>query len=101
MKKTVFGALMILFVTTGCLQVDTKVFVNKDGSGIIEENVLIKNEVLEMMKQFVMAFDSTEAEEFNFFKEEELISKASQYGEGVSFISREKVKSNGYEGAKI
>lgn len=100
MKKIIFGAAVILFVTTGCLQVDTKVFVNKDGSGIIEENVLIKNEVLEMMKQFVMAFDSTKAEEFNFFKEEELISKASQYGEGVTFLSSEKLKSENFEGVR-
>ncbi|WP_337866721.1 hypothetical protein [Ignavibacterium sp.] len=100
MKKIIFGAAVILFVTTGCLQVDTKVFVNKDGSGIIEENVLIKNEVLEMMKQFVMAFDSTKAEEFNFFQEEELISKASQYGEGVTFLSSEKLKSENFEGVR-
>lgn len=101
MKKIMFGALIFLFVTTGCLQVDTKVFVNKDGSGIIEENVMMKNEVLEMMKQFIMAFDSTQAEEFNFFKEEELISKASQYGEGVTYLSSEKLKSEDFEGVKV
>lgn len=101
MKKILFGALMILFVTTGCLQVDTKVFVNKDGSGIIEENVLIKNEVLEMIKQFATAFDSTQAEEFNFFKEDELISKASKYGEGVTYLSSEKLKSGDFEGVKV
>lgn len=100
MKRIIFGALVFLFVATGCLQVDTKVYINRDGSGIIEETVLIKDEVLDMMKQFFLAFDTTQTEDFNFFKEEELISKASKYGEGVSYLSSEKLKEDNFEGVK-
>lgn len=103
MKKIFQGAVFILFTIflSGCLQVETNVYVNKDGSGTIEETVLFKDEVIDMMKQFIMAFDTTQTEEFNLIKEEELISKASKYGEGVSYVSSEKLKSNGFEGAKV
>lgn len=100
MKRIIFGALIFMFAATGCLQVDTKVYINRDGSGIIEETVLIKDEVLDMMKQFFLAFDTTQTEDFNFFKEEELISKASKYGEGVSYLSSEKLKEDKFEGVK-
>lgn len=102
--RKIFITPIIMFLAlsfSGCLQLETKIYVNKDGSGTLEETVLFKDEVIEMMKQFMMVIDSTKSEEIDFFKEEELTTKASQYGEGVSFISREKVKSNGYEGAKI
>lgn len=103
MKKFFISQIIILLVIflSGCLQIETNIYVNKDGSGTLEETVLFKDEVIEMMKQFMMAFDSTQSEEIDFFKEEELITKASQYGEGVSFASKEVLKSNGYEGAKI
>ncbi len=101
--EKIFGGLGLIFLTvflSGCLQIETKIYVNKDGSGKIEETVMFKDEVIEMMKQFMMAFDSTQSE-INLFKEEEFISKAGNYGEGVSFSSSEKLKSNGYEGVKV
>ena len=103
MKKIFRGAVIIFFAffLSGCLQVETNVFVNKDGSGILEETVLFKDEVIDMMKQFVMAIDTSQTQEFNLFKEEEWISKASKYGEGVSYISSEKLKSDGFEGVKV
>ncbi|MCK7525813.1 MAG: hypothetical protein MZV64_53495 [Ignavibacteriales bacterium] len=44
-----------------------------------------------MMKEFAMAFDSTKTEEFNMFNETELKDKASNYGEGVEYVSGEKI----------
>ena len=82
MKKIKYLALGAIFFTflNGCLQVDTKVNLNSDGSGTIEETVVMKSEVINMMKEFAMAFDSTKSEEFNMFNEEELKNKASNYG---------------------
>lgn len=95
--------LLILFsamVFSGCLQVETTVNVNKDGSGTIEEIFVMKNEVINMMKDFAMAFDSTQTEEFNIFNESELKEKAGNYGEGVKYLSGEKIKMDNYEGFK-
>ena len=68
--KNIKIILLTIFATIsfyGCLQVDTKVNLNQDGSGTIEETVFIKSAVLNMMKDFAMSFDSTKSEEFNIF----------------------------------
>lgn len=101
--KTLFrGAVFMLFALflSGCLQIETNIYVNKDGSGTIEETVMFKDEVIDMMKQFIMAIDTTQTEELNLFKDDELIAKATKYGEGVSYLSSEKLKSDGFQGVK-
>jgi hypothetical protein len=90
----------ILF--SGCLNVDTTVYVNKDGSGTIEEKILMSDIVVSMMNEFMSSFDdstSTPAE-FKLFKEDELIEKASEYGNGVKYSSGEEIKTDGWQGYK-
>jgi hypothetical protein len=93
-------AFFAIVLFSGCLQVKTTVNLNKDGSGTIEEIVTMKSEVINMMKEFAMSFDSTKSEEFNMFNETELSEKASNFGEGVKYLSGEKVTMDGYEGYK-
>ena len=100
LKYFFLGSLLMMFLS-GCLQVNTKVNLNKDGSGTIEETVVMKNAVIDMMKEFAMSFDSTKSEDFNMFNETELKEKASNYGEGVKYISGEKYSMEGYEGYKV
>ena len=87
---------------SGCLQVDTTVRINKDGSGTIEEVVLMSNTVIAMMNEFMSSFQDTSgvAEEFKLFKEEELIQKGNEYGEGVKYVSGEELAIEGWEGYK-
>ncbi|MBK7229809.1 MAG: hypothetical protein IPH97_13300 [Ignavibacteriales bacterium] len=103
MKKVKFILAGFLLTTLfgGCLQVDTKVNVNKDGSGTIEETVLMKDAVIQMFKEFAVMFDSTKSEDFQMFKEDELKTKAVNYGEGVEYVSGEKFSIEGYEGYKV
>lgn len=98
--KLFFAALLATILLSGCLQVNTKVNLNNDGSGTIEETVLMKSEVINMMKEFAMSFDSTKSEEFSMFKESELKEKAANYGEGVKYVSGEKITIGKYEGFK-
>jgi len=98
-KYLVVGIVFSMFLT-GCLQVNTTVNLNKDGSGTIEETVMMKDAVINMVKEFAASFDSTNSEEFEMFNEDELINKAQNYGEGVKYLSGEKVKIKGYEGFK-
>jgi hypothetical protein len=90
----------ILF--SGCIKVTTKVNVNKDGSGTIEEQVMMSDVVISMMNEFMSSFqDSTSATEvFKLFKEDELKEKASDFGEGVMYVSGEEIKTDGWEGYK-
>ena len=99
--KILFLILLSLSLFSGCIQVNTKVNLNKDGSGTVEESFLMKSTVVKMMKDFVLAFDSTKTNDFNLFNEDELKDKASNYGEGVTYKSGEKFSSEGYEGYKV
>jgi len=61
---------------------------------------LMSGEMVEMMKQFMSGFaaDSIDTQEFNLYNEEEIKNKASDYGEGVQFISGKELKEDGREG---
>lgn len=99
--KLLLLALLPMILFSGCLHFTTKVNLNQDGSGTIEEVFLMKSSVVSMMKEFILSFDSTKAEGFDLFKEDELKTKASNYGEGVQYVSGEKINSDGYEGFKV
>lgn len=98
--KLFFVAIFASLFLSGCLQVSTTVNLNKDGSGTIEELFVMKSEVINLMKEFAAAFDSAKTEEFNMFNETELKAKESNYGEGVKYVSGEKVNFKGFEGFK-
>ncbi len=100
-KLTILLFIPVLLFS-GCLKVNSNVIINKDGSGILEEQVLMSDMVIAMMNEFMSSFqDSTSApEEFNLFKEDELKTKASEYGEGVKYVSGEEIKIDGWQGYK-
>jgi hypothetical protein len=89
----------ISFFLSGCIEVNTTIKVNADGSGTVEETVFMSNEIINMIKEFASSFDSTgTSEEFTLFKESELKEKAANLGEGVEYISGEKITEEGKEG---
>lgn len=93
---------IILLVLNGCIQVETDLNVNKDGSGTIEETVLLSNEVVNMLKDFIGAFsDSSKSDGFKIFNEEELKSKAEDYGQGVEYVSGIEINEGDYQGFKV
>jgi hypothetical protein len=100
-KLTIFLFIPVMLFS-GCLKVNSNVIINKDGSGILEEQVLMSDMVISMMNEFMSSFeDSTSApEEFKLFKEDELEAKASGYGEGVRYVSGEEIKIDGWQGYK-
>lgn len=95
----VLGLLSV--VLYGCLQVDTKVNLNSDGSGTLVETFMMKKEVLNMFKELASSFDSTETKETDLFNEEEIRNKAANFGEGVEYVSSEKISKNDFEGYKV
>jgi hypothetical protein len=103
--KKILSVLVIsfsLFFFSGCIEVSTHIMLNSDGSGEIEETVLLSKEVISMITEFTTAFqeEGTEADEFNIFDEDELRGKADRFGETAAYISGEKKETDTQEGYK-
>ncbi len=101
MKKIyiLFVALSLIFLS-GCLEVQTKVNINPDGSGTIEETVMMSGEMIDMMKQFAAMSGEEEDEPFSLYDKQELMDEALEYGEGVTLLNSETVSRDRMEGYK-
>jgi hypothetical protein len=99
MKKLI-TVIALLFLATGCIDYTSNVKLNKDGSGTIEETVLISGKILEMMNSFASSFGDSTAEnnKMELFDEEELKQQAAEMGKGVEYIRGEKIEEGGREG---
>ena len=100
-KLFLFVPVILLF--SGCLEVKTIVNVNDDGSGTIEETILMSTEVVKMIKEFANSFaaDSTQPhEDFELYDIEKIKEQAANFGEGVAYLSSEKISTDSQEGYK-
>ncbi len=100
-KFVLFLLTAVLF--TGCLEVNTTIHLNKDGSGTLEESVLMSSQVVQMISAFAASFDSTgtDSSSFSLFKEDQLIADTAKYGSGVRYVSGQEVKKEGKEGYNV
>ncbi len=98
----IFSFAILLLVFSGCIEVKTVINVNDDGSGTIEETIIMSDKVIEMVKGFSAAFtsDSTEQPEFDIFDEKNLMERAGSFGSGVVYLSGEKIQEGNKEGFK-
>ena len=93
----IYASLTILLA--GCLQVETTINVKKDGSGTINEKVLMSKTFVNMIKEFAQAFqDSASTEEFSFFKDDEIIADAKDYGDDVKYVTHSFINNDQWEG---
>jgi len=120
-----------LIALTGCMQVDTLIKVKPDGSGVIEETFLMNKAFVQqmrtMMEEMAKQMEQQMAEQadqqmpegkkedtpqkekepqkkpesFNIFNEKELKERASDLGEGVTYMSGSKIVTDDYEGYKV
>ncbi len=101
--RVVRGFAVGLLALAGCLQNQTVVKLNPDGSGTIEETTLMSDQVIEMMAGFANAAadpDAPAPAAPEMFKESDAKEKAEKMGEGVTFVSMEKIKADGFQGMK-
>ena len=77
---------VVLGLLSGCLQSETVVNVNADGSGTVEETFLMQRQLVSMLAEM------SEASAFSLLDREELERAAGDYGEGVSFERAQKVE---------
>jgi hypothetical protein len=91
--------LVLTLALMGCFESIVLLRVNKDGSGTIEETVVISDKFMELMKSFG-GEEEGEAEEQDPIDEQQLMDKAASMGEGVRYVSAEPVKTDRGSGYK-
>jgi len=96
--KVIIVTLLILFLI-GCVDTSTVIKVKRDGSGTIEEKIIISLDFLELIQS--MSGEAAEpVEDLDMLDEEELKEKAGQIGEDVAFVSAESIKTDSGTGYK-
>lgn len=97
MKNFHLGMAFILAMIVGCMDVETRIFVNADGTGTIQETFLMKSEMAEGMKKGMGAGEEAKPDA-KIYKEQELRDKAASFGRGVSFVSVEDIANATHQG---
>lgn len=106
MKKCV-PVMLISLLLAGCFQVEQVVTVNPDGSGTLEESFLISRMIAESMAGFGEAMAEPAAEGKQpapapkpkpFFSDEDIRKRAAELGEGVTFVSMQRIGDEKFEG---
>ncbi len=97
MKKYYVLIASVLAFMLGCMDVETRIIVNADGGGFINETFLMKNEVAAGMKKG-MAADQEPQADAKMYKLQELKDKAASYGHGVVFVSVEDMANATHQG---
>jgi hypothetical protein len=98
--KTIIAAVLFTFMLPGCIEINTLIKVSKDGSGILEETVMLSREIIEMISELEKAFleDTLDFKPFEFYNESELKAQTNQFGEEVRYISSQKISRENKEG---
>lgn len=98
----VAATLAVAAVTTGCLSIDSNIKVKPDGTGTIEQTMLVNSSAMGMMS--MMGGEGGEkpkgpgAEEM--FSEEKLRAEAAKLGEGVTYVSSTPASAGEMKGVK-
>jgi len=104
--RTVKMAVLALVATwaVGCISVDSVVKVKPDGSGTLEQTMLINSSAMGMMSMMGGAEAGAEAkaklDPATMFSKEKMAAEAAKLGEGVTFVSSEPVTQGEMKGVK-
>ena len=97
--KLVMVAIFLLLFLSGCFQIERVINVNKDGSGTIEETVLMSQEFINQIKQMATSFGGGEIEEnkdeSTYHNVDDLKKQALKMGEGVKYVSSKPLERDG------
>jgi hypothetical protein len=84
-------------MVTGCLDMETVINVEKDGSGTVEQTFLMQKDMVMMMQSMS---EEQNGGEFALLDREELENNAAGMGEGVTLVSAEPLEREGFQGYK-
>lgn len=90
----------MLFLLAGCFQVTTVVRVNPDGSGTVEERVLLSKKIVAQIEEIVRSFegDKGKGKPFDMFQPDQLKEHARSMGKGVTYRGGKKAETPDYSG---
>ncbi|MBI3004355.1 MAG: hypothetical protein HYY49_02945 [Ignavibacteriales bacterium] len=97
-----FVVSLVALVAAGCLEVTTTVKVKPDGSGTVEETVIMGKSMIDQIKSLQSQFQdpSQKQKPFSVIDKDELNKRALQMGPGVKLVSTEKIAKRWGEGYK-
>lgn len=99
-RKLKFALGLALAITLpSCLQNETTINLNKDGSGTIVEETTLGEQMLQMMTQFAQPGQPDPVAEM--FSEDKAKEKATSMGEGVEYVKTVMIDENGKKGARV
>lgn len=100
LMRRVVAVMSLAVMLSGCFQVETTVSVNQDGSGRVEERMLMSDKVISQIDEMAKAFAGPEGkpEKFSLHDVKSLRKRAGEMGEGVTFVSSKAISSGGYSG---
>ena len=93
-----FALLSMTFALAGCINSATLIKVKPDGSGTIEQTLLMNMSMLKGM--MATADPSGQTKAASPFSEEQLKQSAERLGKGVRYVSSTPMTEGGFEGAK-
>lgn len=101
MSRYLVLAVCISFIP-GCFQVETTVRVNPDGSGTIEERMLMSRMIIKQFDEMSRAFADPDEKPkpFTLHEEEKLRKRAANLGQGVAYVSSSAIDDDSYCGYK-
>ena len=92
---------LIALVLPGCLQSETTIHLNKDGSGTLVEQTTLGSQMMAMLEQMsAIGGDKGKDPVAEMFSEEKAKAKAATLGEGVTFEKSEPLDVKGNKGAR-
>jgi len=100
-RFALLGLLPAFLVIAGCLKDTRLIKLNADGSGTITMTSLMKTASVEKMREMAKAFPGADGKSADLFSEDQAKSGAAKMGEGVEFVSFEKLKTADDEGMKV
>ncbi len=85
--------LLLALALYGCIDFSMRITVNKDGSGTLEESILMNKEIIDMISGMAMAFDedTVASEKFSLYDVEKIKQEAAERGSGVEYVSSEQI----------
>lgn len=91
-------ALILPLLASSCLQTETTINLNKDGSGTIVEETTLGAQMIGMMTQFAQPGQPDPIQEM--FSEDKSKAKVGEMGEGVEFVKVEMINEGGKKGGR-
>ncbi|MEP6669063.1 MAG: hypothetical protein ABJF10_07925 [Chthoniobacter sp.] len=93
--RLILAAFLVLLGLTGCLQVEKVVKLQTDGSGTIEETVVLTQSALTGLQQMTAGLGGDKGgggKMPDLFDEAKLKAAAARMGDGVTFVSAKKIE---------